>query len=288
MKVCAHISILKSLSSAAILLVRPTAHATHPALAGPSRHPWDLWAPEHAAMRLPDCACAQTGLRRGTATLTLGSKARLLVLIAAILGFGVLSSARAMEPELLYYFGLGPSGTNGPLVQGGDGNFYGTTSVGGVYGTTSVGSGGGTVFKVTTNGVLTTLADFNQGWGGLVLGHDGNFYGIGSTSASGDQPMLVKVTTNGVATTVSASLRDPNGGYPLGLVLGSDGNFYGTTSCCAGGGTVFKVTTNGVLTTLADFANGADPLGSWSWEETAICTARPREAVAAVMGQCSR
>jgi uncharacterized repeat protein (TIGR03803 family) len=98
------------------------------------------------------------------------------MLIAAILGFGVLSSARAMEPELLYYFGLRPSGTNGPLVQGGDGNFYGTTS--GLYGTTSAGNGLGTVFKVTTNGVLTTLADFNQGWGGLVLGQDGNFYGI--------------------------------------------------------------------------------------------------------------
>ena len=61
------------------------------------------------------------------------------------------------------------------LVLGGDGNFYGTTAAGGS-------SGYGTVFKVTTNGVLTSLVSFNDANGaypsaGLVFGRDGNFYG---------------------------------------------------------------------------------------------------------------
>ena len=40
------------------------------------------------------------------------------------------------------------------LVQGSDGNFYGTTAGGGA-------GGGGTVFKMTPAGVLTTLVSFN-------------------------------------------------------------------------------------------------------------------------------
>src|SRR2546423_489003 len=70
------------------------------------------------------------------------------------------------------------------LVQGGDGNFYGTTQQGGA-------SGNGTVFRMTPVGGLTTLVEFtgngasNKGsapYAGLVQGSDGNFYG---TTANG-------------------------------------------------------------------------------------------------------
>jgi len=71
-------------------------------------------------------------------------------------------------------------GANGAYPQAAltlapDGNFYGTTPRGGI-------GNDGTVFKVTTNGTLTTLASFNyqdQGYpkSGLALGPDGNFYG---------------------------------------------------------------------------------------------------------------
>jgi len=40
-----------------------------------------------------------------------------------------------------------------PLVQGSDGDFYGTTEYGGT-------NGLGAVFQVTTNGILTTLISF--------------------------------------------------------------------------------------------------------------------------------
>src|SRR5262245_16636070 len=60
------------------------------------------------------------------------------------------------------------------LVLGPDGNFYGTCDDGGP-------GGKGTVFRVTTNGVLTTLFGFNGYNGetpnGIVFGPDGNIYG---------------------------------------------------------------------------------------------------------------
>src|SRR5438445_13328133 len=88
-----------------------------------------------------------------------------------------MASALAWQPEVLYGFPLGP-GNPSSLVQGSDGSFYGTTTEGGI-------AGKGTVFKVTTNGVFTTLVSFTgpnvanpQAW--LVLGNDGNLYGTTS------------------------------------------------------------------------------------------------------------
>jgi uncharacterized repeat protein (TIGR03803 family) len=60
------------------------------------------------------------------------------------------------------------------LVQGTDGNFYGTTQSEGAYGY-------GTVFEITSAGTLTTLHSFDATDGsspnGLMQGTDGNFYG---------------------------------------------------------------------------------------------------------------
>ena len=70
------------------------------------------------------------------------------------------------------------------LVQGSDGNFYGTTESGGT-------NGFGTVFKINTNGTLTTLYSFTGGndgsepQAGLVQGSDGNFYGTTSVGGTG-------------------------------------------------------------------------------------------------------
>jgi uncharacterized repeat protein (TIGR03803 family) len=168
-----------------------------------------------------------------------------------------------------WYSGHGACPT-AELTLGPDGNFYGTTYEGGNEGDNSY----GTVFKVTTNGVLTTLVSFNGNNGywplaGLTLGNDGNFYGTTYTGGSGSlgAGTVFKVTTNGVLTTL-ASFNGTNGSGPCAaLTLGSDGNFYGST--CYGGygggfgyGTVFKVTTNGTLTTLV-FFNGTN--GEWPY-----------------------
>lgn len=186
-----------------------------------------------------------------------------MTLLAGSLFLSLTVNAQPIQPEVLFNFTQGPIGPLGNMVQGGDGGFYGTTYAGGS-------SGAGTVFKVATNGALTTLASFAGTNGnspsGLTLGTDGNFYGTTSQGGIGGVGTVFKVTANGALTMLVSfvSSSDTNGAYPSGgLTLGNDGNFYGTTSQggSSGGGTVFKVTTNGSLTTLVSFngTNGASP-----------------------------
>ena len=153
------------------------------------------------------------------------------------------------------------------LVQGTDGNFYGTTSTGGS--STNCSGGCGTVFKMSPSGSLIWIYSFrSNGDGaapaaGLVQGSDGNFYGTtsGGLFAKGT---VFKITPGGLLTALH-SFSGTDGSHPLaGLVRGSDGNFYGTTSnggtggsCNGGCGTIFKITPSGSLTTLHTFS-GAD------------------------------
>ncbi len=82
------------------------------------------------------------------------------------------------------------------LVQGTDGNFYGTTSAGGAHiagGTSLSRTTGGTVFSITADGTLSTLhsfcadnacADGSQPLGGLYADADGNLYGTTNQGGS--------------------------------------------------------------------------------------------------------
>ena len=163
------------------------------------------------------------------------------------------------------------TGTNGanpyfaPLVQGRDGNLYGTTSAGGAH-------RHGTVFKVTPTGTLTTLysfcaqsrcADGSAPFAGLLLGSDGNFYGTTESGGANGEGSVFKITPRGRLTTLhSFNIQDGSNPYAA-LIQATDGNFYGTTQ--SGGtyllGTVFKITPHGVLTTLHSFnsADGSSP-----------------------------
>ncbi len=161
------------------------------------------------------------------------------------------------------------SGPNGWLVQGFDGNLYGTTSTGGA-------NGYGTVFKITSAGALTTLHSFNDtdgnGPSALILATDGNFYGTtseggGTNCARGSNlcGTVFKITPSGTLSTLHVFCTQsncPDGFRPAAaLVQGRDGNLYGTTyqggaaSQCEnfGCGTVFKITLSGNLTTLYTF-----------------------------------
>ncbi len=174
---------------------------------------------------------------------------------------------------LFSFGGTNGSSPRGNLVQSSDGAFYGTTAQGGT-------NGVGTVFKITTNGLLTTLVEFNSTngavpIGGLTLGNDGAFYG--TTAGGGTNKgnynngagTIFRITTNGAFTSLF-SFSNTNGNQAVApLTLGSDGNFYGTTygggatftTNTAGSGTVFKLATNGTLTSLVSFnsTNGAQP-----------------------------
>lgn len=174
----------------------------------------------------------------------------------------------------LYSFTGATNGNPIGLTQGTDGNFYGTT-LGGAVTTSTYPAGMGTVFQLTTNGVLTTLVSFNSSNGvypfaALTQGNDGNFYGTtrqgGNYSPSMDGGGTVfRITTNGTLTTL-VYFTGSNGFYPAsGLTIGSDGNLYGTTLFGGntslfgnGWGTVFKITQNGNLTMLYSFTGEED------------------------------
>ncbi len=120
----------------------------------------------------------------------------------------VTASAQALQPEVLYSFQLGPRYPAGSLVQGSDGNFYGTTEAGGSHEK-------GTVYKVTTNGVLTTLLAFRGSDGAnpnkLVLGHDGYFYGTTANGGPGGGGTIFRL----VISAFTSVARQPGGSVSL-------------------------------------------------------------------------
>jgi uncharacterized repeat protein (TIGR03803 family) len=161
--------------------------------------------------------------------------------------------------------GLGPYAG---LVQGRDGNFYGTTIRGGTNECEEAGATCGTVFKITPTGTLTTLYSFDDmpngeyPYAGLVQGADGNFYGTAYQGGASNDGTVFKITSSGTLT-VLHSFDGTDGRLPnAALVQGTDGNFYGTTyvggANGANNGTIFEITSAGVLTTLYSFAKGTD------------------------------
>lgn len=171
------------------------------------------------------------------------------------------SSAQSFTTLLAFNGTNGSVPGYGPLVQGLDGNLYGTTSAGG--GDQSE----GTVYKMTPSGTLTTLYNFpcqggrcnngNTPYAGLVLAPNGSFYGTATKGGVGLHGTVFKITSGGSFTMLHSFAYKQGRSPYAGLVLADDGNFYGTTE--QGGahssGTVFKITPDGNLTTLYSFCS---------------------------------
>src|SRR5262249_42727863 len=116
------------------------------------------------------------------------------------------------------------------LVEASDGILYGNTQTTGTNNPNA-----GTVFKITTNGALTTLFKFHLTDGALpanqmIIGPDGNLYGPTAQGGLDDSftglGTVFRITTNGVFTPLVLS-RGTNGFNPKASVaFGPDGNLY--------------------------------------------------------------
>jgi uncharacterized repeat protein (TIGR03803 family) len=148
------------------------------------------------------------------------------------------------------------------LVQGINGDLYGTAPYGGA-------NSGGTVFKVTPAGTVTTLysfcaqlncADGKTPLAGLVLATNGIFYGTTSAGGLNGDGTVFSITSAGTETTLHSFDLTTDGAYLVaGLVQGTNGGFYGATG--EGGahnlGTIFSMTPGGTVSTLHTF-DGTD------------------------------
>jgi uncharacterized repeat protein (TIGR03803 family) len=173
--------------------------------------------------------------------------------------FGTLQDAYASSPEAA-------------LITGNDGYLYGTSSSGGT-------NFSGSIFRMSPGGSATGVYSFgalvdtngnaldgSSPQAPLLLASDGNYYGETTYGGAHTFGTIFRLTPSGALTTLYSfgSIQDTNGqpldGYsPLGgLVQGNDGKLYGVTSY--GGtynnGTVFQVSTSGVLATLHRFLDG--------------------------------
>ncbi len=191
------------------------------------------------------------------------SLARTTCIISVFCAAMAITSAAQTFTTLVSFDGSdGSAPISESLVQGTDGNFYGTTTAGGA-------NSAGTVFKMTPAGTVTTLHSFagypTDGaapWGGLVQSTSGNFYGTTTAGGANNAGTVFKMSPSGTVTTLH-SFDVTDGEYPYSGLLQANGSFYGTTfyGGAHGYGTVFKITAIGTLTTLHsfDFTDGESP-----------------------------
>ncbi len=144
-------------------------------------------------------------------------------------------------------------GVVAPLIQGTDGNLYGSASTGG-----NQALGCGTLFKLSTSGQILWTYVFPCGQGGaspdgaMLQASDGNYYGTTSGGGEGGvQPGTVfRLDQNGNVKILYAFKNLTDGAAPTGgLTQGTDGSLYGTTSQGGGKsacGNLFQISLGGV------------------------------------------
>jgi uncharacterized repeat protein (TIGR03803 family) len=119
--------------------------------------------------------------------------------------------------------GANGSGVSSPLIQGTNGNLYGTSyTEGSPCNGGPGGPGCGTVFQVTPSNVMTTLyvfcslpncADGQNPSGAIVQGADGNIYGTTFLGGANNSGTVFQLTPEGVLTTLYSFSGDYRADY---------------------------------------------------------------------------
>lgn len=166
----------------------------------------------------------------------------------------------------LYSFSYGGLEESYPVgvILGTDGNYYGTTL--GINAPNAGSGQAGAIWQLTPTGVLTTLHVFGWSDGAQPLGPpvqapDGYFYGTASSGGASGEGVIYRVSAAGDYSVLYSFTGGVDGGSPrASLIVGKDGNLYGSTYLggSSGFGTLFRVTTAGVLTTLHSFTGKVD------------------------------
>ncbi len=158
--------------------------------------------------------------------------------------------------SVLYHFGTNPGdpiwqNEIGLLAQGRDGSLYSTSPSGGK-------NNYGTVYKITPDGNLTVLYNFDgilgrHPRGGLTLGSDGNFYGTTYEGGKYSVGTIFKITPEGALTILYNFTNRNDGSYPISApVQASDGNFYGVTTYANNqqSGVLYRISPSGAFSPL--------------------------------------
>ncbi|MGV3502794.1 MAG: choice-of-anchor tandem repeat GloVer-containing protein [Adhaeribacter sp.] len=176
----------------------------------------------------------------------------------------------AGEYTVLYAFEGGEYGSSpwGSLTEGPDGALYGMTQTGGFHGS-------GVVFRASLEGNLSVLHPFNYSpdgaapRGSLLLGLDGNFYGLTALGGEFNRGTIFRVSPAGDFATLFSFTLHEHGGTPFGdLIQDPEGHLYGLANSGGrlDGGTIFRCTLAGEVTVLQHLSkydsSGYAPTGS--------------------------
>ena len=185
---------------------------------------------------------------------------------------------------VLYSFAGGTADGAYPwgLIQGSDGNFYGTTKEGGVQTCSLPNSGGsgtttaacGVLFQVTSTGAesivyfFTGQSDGSIPTGRLIQAGNGSLYGTAefgglvNTSCPSGCGVVYQIPPGGAESALYSfkGTAASDGQAPTSVTQGTDGNLYGATISGGPGnfGTIFALTTGGTETVLHSFLGTSD------------------------------